>query len=53
MNDAEANKTLIKAIGVSPTVYILFLLVFPASLIALYLGQKYIHQRTILKSTYS
>jgi membrane protease YdiL (CAAX protease family) len=48
MNDAEANKTLIKAIGVSPTVYILFLLVFPASLIALYLGQKYIHQRTIL-----
>ncbi|MDG1522279.1 MAG: type II CAAX endopeptidase family protein, partial [Hellea sp.] len=48
MNDAEANKTLIKAIGVSPIVYILFLLVFPASLIALYLGQKYIHQRTIL-----
>jgi membrane protease YdiL (CAAX protease family) len=48
MNDAQANTTLIKAIGVSPTVYILFLLVFPASLIALYLGQKYIHQRTIL-----
>ena len=48
MNDAEANTTIIKAIGVSPTIYILFLLVFPASLIALYLGQKYIHQRTIL-----
>jgi len=48
MNDAEANTTIIKAIGVSPTIYILFLLVFPVSLIALYLGQKYIHQRTIL-----
>jgi len=48
MSDPEANSTLMKAIGVSPVAYMLFLLVFPASLIALYLGQKFIHKRTIL-----
>ena len=48
INDPEANATLMKAMGVSPVAYMLFLLVFPASLIALYLGQKFIHKRTIL-----
>jgi len=48
MNDPEANATLMKAIGVSPTAYMLFLLVFPFSLIALYLGQKFLHKRSIL-----
>ena len=48
INDPEANATLTKAMGVSPVAYMLFLLVFPASLIALYLGQKFIHKRTIL-----
>ena len=48
LNDPDANAALMKAMGVSPTAYMLFLLVFPASLIALYLGQKFIHKRTIL-----
>lgn len=48
INDPEANAALMKAIGVSPLAYLLFLLVFPASLIALYLGQKFVHKRTIL-----
>jgi len=48
LNDPEANAALMKAMGVSPLAYMLFLLVFPASLIALYLGQKFIHKRTIL-----
>lgn len=48
MNDPEANATLMKAMGVSPIAYLLFLLVFPASLIALYFGQKFLHKRTIL-----
>ena len=37
MSDPEANNTLMKAMGVSPVAYMLFLLVFPFSLIALYL----------------
>ena len=48
MSDPEANNTLMKAMGVSPVAYVLFLLVFPFSLIALYLGQKFIHKRSIL-----
>jgi len=48
MSDPVANSTVMKAIGVSPFAYMLFLLVFPFSLIALYLGQKFIHKRTIL-----
>ena len=48
MSDAEANAAMMKAIGVSPVAYMLFLWVFPASLIALYLGQKFLHKRTIL-----
>ena len=48
MNDPAANAALMKAMGVSPLAYMLFLLVFPASLIALYLGQKFIHKRTLL-----
>jgi len=48
LNDPEANATIIKAMGVSPVAYMLFLLVFPFTLIALYLGQKYIHKRSIL-----
>ena len=48
MNDPAANASMMKAIGVSPVAYMLFLLVFPFSLIALYLGQKFLHKRTIL-----
>lgn len=48
MNDPEANAVIMKAMGVSPLAYMLFLLVFPASLIALYLGQKYLHKRSII-----
>ena len=48
INDPDANAALMKAIGVSPVAYLLFLLVFPASLIALFLGQKFIHKRSIL-----
>ena len=48
INDPAANASLMKAMGVSPIVYMLFLLVFPFSLIALYLGQKFIHKRSIL-----
>ena len=48
MSDPEANSTLMKSIGVSPAAYMLFLLVFPFTLIALYLGQKFIHKRTVL-----
>lgn len=48
MNDPEANSTILKAMGVSPVAYMLFLLVFPFSLIALYLGQKFLHKRSIL-----
>lgn len=48
MNNPDANAALMKAMGVSPLAYMLFLLVFPASLIALYLGQKFIHKRTLL-----
>ncbi|WP_051279139.1 CPBP family intramembrane glutamic endopeptidase [Hellea balneolensis] len=48
MNDPEANSTILKAMGVSPMAYMLFLLVFPFSLIALYLGQKFLHKRSIL-----
>lgn len=47
-NDPEANAQVMKVIGVSPLAYMLFLLVFPASLIALYLGQKHLHKRSIL-----
>jgi len=48
MSDPAANNTMMKAMGVSPLAYMLFLLVFPFSLIALYLGQKFLHKRTIL-----
>ena len=48
MSDPAANNTMMQAMGVSPLAYMLFLLVFPFSLIALYLGQKFIHKRTIL-----
>ncbi len=48
MNDPEANATILKAMGVSPIAYMLFLLVFPFSLIALYLGQKFLHKRSLL-----
>jgi len=48
LSDPEANNLLMKGIGVSPTAYMLFLLVFPFSLAALYLGQKFIHKRTLL-----
>jgi membrane protease YdiL (CAAX protease family) len=48
ISDPEANNTMMQAMGVSPLAYMLFLLVFPFSLIALYLGQKFLHKRTIL-----
>jgi len=48
MSDPDANATIMKAMGVSPIAYMLFLLVFPFSLIALYIGQKFLHKRSIL-----
>ena len=48
MSDPEVNAASLKIIGVSPVAYMLMLLVFPASLIALYLGQKHIHKRSLL-----
>jgi len=48
MSDPVTNNTIMKSMGVSPLAYMLFLLVFPFSLIALYLGQKFLHKRTIL-----
>jgi len=48
MSDPAVNAASLKIIGVSPVAYMLMLLVFPASLIALYLGQKHIHKRSLL-----
>ena len=48
MNDPAANTALMQAMGISPVAYMLFLLVFPFSLLALYLGQKYLHKRSLL-----
>lgn len=47
-NDAEANALLTQTMGLSPSMYMLFLLTFPAGLAALYLVQKFILKRTIL-----
>ena len=37
-----------QVMGVSPVAFALFLLTFPAALIALYLSQKFIHKRSLL-----
>ncbi len=44
---SEANAAFLEMIGVSPAAYALMLLTFPAVLVGLYLGQKFIHKRTI------
>jgi len=44
----EAMDVLTQIMGASPLAFTLFLLTFPAGLIALYLGQKYVHKRTLL-----
>lgn len=48
MNSAEASQILNKILAISPTVYALILLTFPATLILLYIGQKFVHKRSIV-----
>ena len=48
MSDPASNAALMQGMAISPVVYMLFLLVFPFSLFALYLGQKYLHKRSLL-----
>ena len=47
MSDPEGNAVIGSLMGQSPLVYALFVLVFPASLIGLYLGYKHIHKRSL------
>ena len=47
MSDPEGNAVIGSLMGQSPLVYALFVLVFPASLIGLYLAYKYIHKRSL------
>ncbi len=47
MNDVELNAVFLEMIGENVFAYFLMLLSFPAILIALFLGQKFIHKRTI------
>ncbi|MEP3892246.1 MAG: CPBP family intramembrane glutamic endopeptidase [Hellea sp.] len=46
--DTESTELMSAMMASGPFAYITFLLVFPASLIALYLGQKFIHKRSLL-----
>jgi membrane protease YdiL (CAAX protease family) len=46
--DTESTELMSAMIASGPFAYVTFLLVFPASLIALYLGQKFIHKRSLL-----
>jgi len=46
-NDSEANEFLLGYIGQSPLVYASMLLVFPIVTIGLFLGQRFIHERSI------
>lgn len=47
MGDAEANAIMNKLIGTTPGAFAFMLLTFPAALVGLYLGQKFIHKRTL------
>ncbi len=47
LNDANLNATLLEIIGANPWSYAFMLLTFPAMLVPLFLGQKFIHKRTI------
>ena len=46
--DSESSELMGAMMASGPFAYATFLLVFPASLIALYLGQRFIHKRSIL-----
>ena len=48
MNDPEANNAFMQMIGLSPVAYALMLATFPATLIGLFLVQKFIHKRSIV-----
>lgn len=48
MSTAETTAVLNRVIASSPPSYALILLTFPASLVLLYIGQKYVLKRTIL-----
>lgn len=47
-SSAEGNLVLNRILAVSPASYALVLLTFPATLMTLYMGQKYVLRRTIL-----
>ena len=47
MNDVEVNAAFMALIGKTPIAYALMLLSFPATLIGMYLVQKFLHKRTI------
>ena len=48
MTSPESSRVLNKILAISPTVYALILLTFPATLVLLYVGQKHILKRSIL-----
>ena len=47
ISDSESNAVIGNLMGKSPLVYALFILVFPACLLGLYLGYKHIHKRSL------
>ncbi len=47
LSDAESTKLMTQAMGLNPWIYICFLLIFPGTLIIVYLIQKYWHSRSI------
>lgn len=46
-DNGSANDPVLELMGASPLAYILFLLTFPAALIGLFIGQKFIHKRLL------
>ncbi len=48
MQSAESSRVLNRILAISPMVYALILLTFPATLVLLYVGQKYVLKRSIL-----
>ena len=48
MSSPELSRMGSQMIALSPVIYALILLAFPASLVGLYLSQKYLHKRTLL-----
>lgn len=46
-DNAEVTKIMMQMMGISPLTMAIFLLTFPAALLGLYLGQKFIHGRTL------